>query len=48
MCSIDKFLNKKYKFVKSDEFYDDFLKEIGKTTSSDLLALKIYSIFCRF
>lgn len=33
MCSIDKFLNKKYKFIDGDEFYDDYLKEIGKKTS---------------
>jgi hypothetical protein len=35
MCSIDKFLNKKYKYIKSDEFYDEYLKEIGKNEKSN-------------
>lgn len=29
MSTIDKFLNKKYRFVKADENFDEYLKEIG-------------------
>lgn len=31
MGTIENFLNKKYKCLKNDEFYDEYLKEIGKT-----------------